>query len=158
MEQLNPSSNWLLRMAATEDGTDVSAGGLVAAAKSQSSTAELRRRIIARLIGLARRRHGLSLEEVAARCNADPLEVFQLEHAEIDLADRRVAVDLAQALAIPELSLVALTSLKPARDKRLLEAIRRFAVRSEPVVSLSDDEEEALSEFEQELAGATADD
>jgi transcriptional regulator with XRE-family HTH domain len=157
MTEMNPDAAWLRAKAKAEDNGIVSVGGLVCAlAKREVELkAHLAERVaLAKLVELRRRQYRLSAEDLARRADVDLEDVVIIERGEGTVPDPQTMHRLAQALELPEQRLLELAGLVQAKDARFREATVRFAARSEPVASLLPQEQEALEEFVELLAGS----
>jgi DNA-binding XRE family transcriptional regulator len=124
-----------------------SAGGLAA-----SISADPRRQSLGKLVELSRRRMRLSVEQLAQTANVDLAELLAIEKAEEILPEPRTIYQLAQVLRMRVEPLLELAGLAVSTSGGLTESAVRFAARSEPMDSLTSEEEAALSWFVQELS------
>jgi transcriptional regulator with XRE-family HTH domain len=105
-----------------------------------------RPRVFGQFLEYARRKAGLSLEDLAKRARVPLGELLAIERDNADPTPRTL-YQLSQALGLPFVKLQELAGLAEARDERLSEAALRFAARSEPTAQLSASEREAYEEL-----------
>jgi transcriptional regulator with XRE-family HTH domain len=158
----HPTTNtdWLLRMAAAENNTELSVGGLARELgmfeqqpESVESATIPRKGAFSRLIGLRRREQRLTVEQLAERADVELVELLDIEHGTLPAPpDVRTVYKLATTLKLPEQPLMQLAGLAQPKDDTFGEAAVRFAARSEPVDKLSREEHQALEEFVKFLA------
>lgn len=104
----------------------------------------------AQLIEYGRRKAGLSIEALAEKAKVDLEELVEIERANASPSPRTLH-QLASLLNLPAEPLAEVAGLVHSRDNKLEEAVYRFAARSEPNASLSEEEEEAYAAFVEAL-------
>lgn len=153
--KLNLSKEWYETAGSSEDGLNVTAGvrnldplitetSQYKQAMAQKESAPLP---FAKLINLQRRAHKLSMEALAEQADIDLVELYSIEHEGEFHPEPRTVFRLAETLKLPQDKLFQLSGLTVAANSRFREEAIRFAARSEPVDSLSQEEHEALCEF-----------
>lgn len=110
--------------------------------------------VFGRLIEYARRRHGLSVENLAERADVDLAAIVEIETNDRVIPEVRTVYQLAQALKLPTSKLMEVAGLATARPE-VSRAALKFAARSEPTSKLTRDEREAFDEFVKVLAEST---
>ncbi len=151
--KMNDDRNWLLAKANEEDNRIISVGGLAyrLAAEANANEEEMpeaaRRLAFARLIELSRRKQRLTVEQLAEKADVDVFQLIEIEEGEGVPPEPRTVYKLAQILNFPQDRIMVMSGLARTRDRHLTEATVRFAARSEPVSTLSPEEEEALQEY-----------
>ena len=159
---LKVSESMAQGMADLEDGCSVTAGRLDAepfsheAAERTAGPAkkEAYLAILGRLINMARRSAGLTLEQLAERADIDAREIFLIEEEAGAAPEPQVVSRLARALSLPTGKLHQLAGHVTVLDPGVSTAAYRFAARSASVQPLSADQEAALNEFVEALAEA----
>lgn len=159
MTQMNksngPPREWLLKAAEIEDSCrSLSAGGLASDLGMLSSGPSGMQLVFGRLIEYARRRHGLSVENLAERADVDLAAIVEIETNDRVIPEVRTVYQLAQALKLPTSKLMEVAGLATARPE-VSRAALKFAARSEPTSKLTRDEREAFDEFVKVLAEST---
>jgi transcriptional regulator with XRE-family HTH domain len=150
-----PNSDWLRRMADEEDRcVSVAVGGLAQELGMFEPAIGEVPHVFGRLIKLARRERGLTVEALANAANVELSEIVAIETEHDVVPKPRTVFQLAQVLKLPAPTLTELAGLAQPR-KALSEAAVRFAARSEPTTKLTEDEKEAFEEFVKVLAEAS---
>ena len=138
-----PPREWLKRAGEIEDHCrSLSVGGLASDLGMLRAVTSDVQPVFGRLIEYARRRQGLSVEELAEQADVDLAAVIEIERNDRVLPETRTVFQLAQVLALPAsrlMEVAGLASPKPEDSSRPL----RFAARSEPTAQLSHDESRA---------------
>jgi len=116
-----------------------------------SMSADPRRQSLGKFIELSRRRMRLSVEQLAEKVDVDLAELLAIEKAEDIVPEPRTLYQLAQFLRMRVEPLLELSGLVVAKSVSLTESAVRFAARSEPMDTLTKEEEEALNWFVKEL-------
>jgi len=118
----------------------------------EQAAAQRPSRALGRLVELARRRQGLSRQELAESSRVDLAEVVAIELGEMPEPEPRALFVIANVLELPPGGLMKLAGLMRTRTESLSDAAVRFAARAEPIGKLSRAEREALEEFVRVLA------
>ena len=145
-KRAGPSRDWLSRMGDLEGGCQVSVGGLAADLGLLGTPSFQRSIAFGKLIELARRDRGESLEVLAKRADLELPELLAIERGEGTPTPRTV-FQLAQVLRFNAGKLMELAGLADAKDERLRHEALLFAARSEPTAKLSREEREAFEAF-----------
>ncbi|QNN23368.1 helix-turn-helix transcriptional regulator [Planctomycetales bacterium ZRK34] len=151
IDEMNKDRGWLKKMAAAEDNSPISVGGLAAELGAPSPDEPLLLKAIApafaKLVELARRANHLTVEELAEKANIEITELLAIESGgSLDLEPRTV-FQIAKTLKLPGPKLLMLSGLAKAKSVDFDEAAVRFAAHSKGVEELSQEEHEALEEF-----------
>lgn len=149
--------DWFRHLANREDQCDsVAAAGMAEELGLLRSPRKEAPRVIGRLIELARRSRGYTVEHLAEVADVDLIEIVEIETNDHAQPSVRSIHNLAEALGLPPSKLMELSGLSVARNhSRLREAAVRFAARSETNAALNADEKEALDEFVRMLVEST---
>ena len=141
--------DWLLKMANLEDSVQsISAGGMAEGLGMLTKPEASYPRVLSRLIELARRKLGYTVEKLAEDARVDLMELVNIEDHEEYQPSVRTIYQLSSTLNLPAEKLLALAGLVEAKpNKSLGEAAIRFAARSETNAKLTRSEKEALDEF-----------
>lgn len=147
MKSNNPSRKWLLQMSDVEDTCrSISVGGMahdLGVLPKSFSEVQL---VFGRLIELARRKKGLSVEELADKADVDLAEIVDIETNIAIVPQVRTVFQLANVLDLPSARLMEVAGLAKARPE-VRSAALRFAARSESTAKLNAEEKRALEEF-----------
>jgi transcriptional regulator with XRE-family HTH domain len=144
---------WLRRMAELEDRhPSISVGGLAADLGLLHSSDPPAGLAFGRLINLARRKLGLSIEVLADKADVELSELLLIERGEDIKPSPRTVYRLAGVLKFSVGKLMELAGLAIPREPELGRAALRFAARSEPTTELTKEEREAYEEFAKALA------
>lgn len=143
------------RLAELEEGCSVTAGLLnvepfyrkVENTKARTQAQEGYLGVFSRLVNVARRNEGLSIEDLAKRADIDALELFQIEDNLDEAPEPRVVSALAKALRLPAGKLMQLVGHVSVLDPSVSGAAYRFAASSGSMQKLSREEKYALGEF-----------
>ncbi len=151
--QQKPNREWLQKMAGAEDECGiVTAGGLADEVEKLNLKKVEGPRVFGRLIEFARRKQGLSPENLANKADIDLGEMVAIENNESENIEPRTVYQLAHVLGLSPNKLIELAGLAESRDEQLNDAALRFAARSEPTTNLTEEEREAFEEFVKVLA------
>jgi transcriptional regulator with XRE-family HTH domain len=146
-EDSGPPREWLERAAEIEDRCrSLSVGGLAFDLGLLRSVTPDVQPVFGRLIEYARRKRGLSVEELAEPADVDVAAVVEIERNDRVLPEIRTVFQLAQVLDLPPGRLMEVAGLATPKPE-IRHAALRFAARSEPTSGLSHDESIALEEF-----------
>lgn len=153
--KLNLTKEWYERAGTSENDLNVTAGVYsldpLIAETSQYKQAMARKESsphpFAKLINLQRRANQLTMEALAEQADIDLVELYNIEHAEEFHPEPRTVFRLSETLKLPPDKMFQLSGLTVTTNSRFREEAIRFAARSEPVDSLSQEEHEALCEF-----------
>lgn len=152
-------SEWFRRMAEFESTCEsTSVGGFahdLGMLRPPYEATGLRRTTLGRLIELARRNAGLSLEDLAKRASVDLSDLVELESGEPDAIEPRTIFCLCESLELPKAGVMELAGLTQKRDSTLGDAAVRFAAHSKGIEKLTREERQALEEFVKDLAKAS---
>ena len=142
-----PLRDWLLYAADIEDSCrSISVGGLASDLGMLASGSSNVQPVFGRLIELARRKQGLTLEKLAEQADIDLEAIVEIETQDRVVPEVRTVYQLAQALKLPPSRLMEIAGLATPKPE-VSRAALRFAARSEPTTKLSRDERVALEEF-----------
>ena len=108
--------------------------------------------VFSRVINMARRNHGWSIEELASKADVDPLEVFTIEEDLAEAPEPRVVSSLARALRLPAGKMMQLVGHITTLDPRVSGAAMRFAASSGSMEKLTRTERLALNDFVKALS------
>lgn len=145
-KRAGPSREWLARMGDAEAGCQVSAGGLASELGFLDAPSFEPSIAFGKLVELARRDRGETVEVLAKKADLDLTELLSIERGERAPTPRSV-YQLAQVLRFNAGKLMELAGLADAKDERLREEALLFAARSEPSAKLSREEREAFEAF-----------
>lgn len=156
-DQEQPMDNeWFRRMADFESSCEsTSVGGLahdLGLLRASTEAAGLRKTALGRLIELARRNAGLSLEDLAKRASVDLGDIVELECGEPNTIDPSTIQGLCDALEPPKAGVMELAGFTQLRDSSLGHAAVRFAAHATGIQKLTREERQALEEFVKDLA------
>jgi HTH-type transcriptional regulator, competence development regulator len=142
-----PPREWLKRAGEIEDHCrSLSVGGLASdLGMLRAGTADVQP-VFGRLIEYARRKRGLSVEDLAEQAEVDLAAVVEIERNDRVLPEIRTVFQLAQVLDLPARRLMEVAGLASPKPE-ISNAALRFAAHSEPTARLSQDESRALEEF-----------
>lgn len=142
-----PSEEWLKRAAAAEDACpSFSVGGFAADLGLLPSVTTGVKSAFARLVEYARRKRGLSVEQLAEQADVDLESIVEIETKASAMPDARTVYQLAKTLRLAPNTLMEVAGLTTPRPQ-VREAALRFAARSESTARLTHEEQEALEEF-----------
>lgn len=159
---LKPANNdleWLRRMAALEDNSEISVGGLahdLGMFKARTKPELPTQAALAKLVELRRRELGLAPRELAIQADVNIQELIDLESGEITPVTTHIIAKLAKALKLPTDKLERLLETQTTEDQPLTEASTRFTAKFDPVAKLTNEEHEALIEFVRFLSTSEA--
>ena len=144
-----PSREWLLKMADLEDSVQsVAVGGMADDMGMLPDCKSDFPRVLSRLVELARRRLGYSIEKLSTVARVDLAELVRIEDDDEYQPSVRTVYQLASTLKLPAEKLLELAGLVEARaGKGLSDAAVLFAARSETNAKLTRSEKDALDEF-----------
>jgi transcriptional regulator with XRE-family HTH domain len=149
--RLDRSKDWWVKRAIAEGDTTIGAGLLardpVSEADQRAVPLEESRIAFGRFINMMRRRHGLSIEELADAAKVDASELLVIEEDLHYVPGPRTVYQLARMFDVPQPRLMQLAGLTAANDASLAEEAVRFAARSEAVHKLTPEESAALAAF-----------
>ena len=142
--------NWLEKNADRDDSFEIAAGSFsfdplpLGEASADGPTAIP---AFGRLVNLCRRKHGWTIEDLAATARIDLKEALRIEHETNYAPGPRTVYQLSTALGLPRERMLQLSGNTFVRDLGLGEQALRFAARSESVEKLNRQEHLALEEF-----------
>jgi len=144
-----PSREWLLKMADLEDSfPSVAVGGMAEEMEMLPSGSLDYPKVLSRLIELARRKLGYSIEKLAQIARVDLGELVRIEDDDEYQPSVRTVYQLATTLKLPAEKLLELAGLVKANSGQgLNDAAILFAARSETNAKLTRAEKDALDEF-----------
>ena len=144
-----PSREWLLKMANLEDSLpSVAVGGMAEEMGMLPSGGSDHPKVLSRLVELARRKIGYSIEKLAEVARVDLGELVRIEDDDEYQPSVRTVYQIAQTLKLPAEKLLELAGLvAPNSGKDLNDAAILFAARSETNAKLTRAEKDALDEF-----------
>lgn len=150
------NDEWFRRMAEFESTCEsTSVGGFahdLGMLRRPDDAVGLRKTALGRLIELARRNAGLSLEDLAKRARVELSDLVELECGEPDTVEPRTIQCLCEALELPKEGVMELAGLTQVRDSSLGHAAVRFAAHAKGIERLTREERQALEEFVKDLA------
>lgn len=156
-EKSYPHRDWLKKMADAEDQCNcVSVGGLASDLGMLRPTEPNKPRVLGHLIELTRRSRRMSIEKLADKADVDLGELLAIEQNDDSIPTQRTVFQIAKELKYSTSKLMILAGLVDDHDSSLSKAALQFAARSETTAALSENEKEALEEFVEVLADATA--
>jgi transcriptional regulator with XRE-family HTH domain len=142
-----PPREWLRQASDIEDNCrSVSVGGMAADLNMLPAPVGETHRVFGRLVEYARRKQGLTLEELAEQAEVDLAEIVEIEMHDEIVPQVRTVYNLANVLNLPSGRLLEVAGLATPRPD-VSSAALKFAARSEPTAQLSPEEREALEEF-----------
>jgi transcriptional regulator with XRE-family HTH domain len=133
-------------MGDAEAGCQVSAGGLASDLGLLGVPSFEPSIAFGKLVELARRSRGETVEVMANRAKLDLTELLSIERGE-GLPTPRSVFQLSIVLNLDAGKLMELAGLADAKDEKLKEEALLFAARSEPMAKLSKEEREAFEAF-----------
>jgi transcriptional regulator with XRE-family HTH domain len=133
-------------MGEVEAGCEVTAAGLAADLRFLGGPSVEPSIAFGKLVELARRSRGETVEALAKRAGLDLGEVLAVEMGE-GVPSARGVFQLAQAFRFNAGILMELAGLAEATNPVLRDAALRFAASSEPTAKLSPEEKEAFETF-----------
>ena len=143
------SREWLLKMAELEDSVQsIAVGGMAEEMGMVPSRNADYPRVLSRLVELARRKHGLTVEKLAESSRVELADLVRIEDDDEYQPSVRTVYQLAATLKLPAEKLLALAGLVESKPNQgLNEAAVLFAARSETNAKLTRSEKDALDEF-----------
>lgn len=108
--------------------------------------------VFSRVINMARRDHGWSIEQLADKADVEPIEVFRIEEALDEAPEPRIVSALSRALKLPAGKMMQLVGHLTVLDPKVSGAAMKFAASSGSMEKLSRTEKMALHDFVQALA------
>lgn len=149
--RLDRSKDWWVKRAIAEGDATIGAGLMardpLSEADHRAAPLEDSRIAFGRFINMMRRRHGLSIEELANAAKVDASELLVIEEDLHYVPGPRTVYQLARMFDVPQPRLMQLAGLTAANDAGLAEEAVRFAARSEAVHKLTPEESAALAAF-----------
>ena len=148
-------------LAEIEDGCSVTAGSLdveafyrkVEDTKAQATHGrEPLLSVFSRVINMARRDHGWSIEQLADKADVDAIEVFRIEEDLVEAPEPRVVSSLSRALRLPAGKMMQLVGHITVLDPKVSGAAMKFAASSGSMEKLTRTEKGALNDFVKALA------
>jgi transcriptional regulator with XRE-family HTH domain len=153
-----PDRDLLLRMGEFEDACrSISVGGMAAELGMLSPGHSEAQRAFGRLIEFARRKKGLTSEQLAARANVVLAELVEIERAEASTPEVHTVLQLAAVLELPAARLMEVAGLAMPLPE-VSQAAQKFAARAEPTAQLTREQRDALEEFVKVLVESTGGD
>lgn len=150
--KLTLTKDWVVRRAALEEDTDVAAGlaarqpSLEGSQPGAPATAEARL-ALGPLVQLTRRKHSLSMEELAADARVDLAEIVNIERDPSFRPEPRTVFKIAEVLQLPAKGLLQLSGNTTVKDEVFREEAVKFAARSASVERLTREERKTLEEY-----------
>ncbi len=108
--------------------------------------------VFSRVINMARRDHGWSIEQLAEKAGIEPIEVFRIEGALDEAPEPRIVSSLSRALKLPAGKMMQLVGHLTVLDPKVSGAAMKFAASSGSMEKLSPSEKAALNNFVKALA------
>lgn len=149
MKTINEDA-WIMQAAEEEANAFVSAGrltGFTHAPDAISTEAYATRVSFAKFMELARLQLRLTKEQFSTKTNVPLSEIVCIEEDDAYQPSLRTIHMLAKFLKVSHMKLLALAGLAQAKDAGFNAAAVRFAAKSEPIRSLTKEEQEAFDEF-----------
>jgi transcriptional regulator with XRE-family HTH domain len=149
------AKDWLLSRAPREEGLEIGAGSLrhLSRVEAQHPTepedvATIEQRLsFGHFVGLMRRKHGWTIQQLAQRAEVDPGELLVIERDPRHEAELSTVHGLAKTLDVPPKRLIKMAGLAEDRSSRLAEAAVAFAASAGPAAPLTEQEEIALQTY-----------
>ena len=146
------TKEWLIRRAAIENGIDVAAGLLarhpsVEELQSGAPSSSETRLALGPLVELMRRKHRMSMEELAEKARVDLAEIVSIERDPSFQPEPRTVYQIAAALGLPSKGLLQISGNTVTKDQAFRDQAVRFAARSGSIERLSREEQRALDEY-----------
>lgn len=141
---------WIEQKAAEEDGAFVSAGCITLAVEPISvitSDTLAARLSLSRFVQLARLKLRLTKEQFAGKTKIPLKELVCIEDDDQYTPTLGTVHKLAEFLKVSHVKLLTLAGLAQAKDASFNDAAVKFAAMSEPIRTLSREEQEAFDEF-----------
>lgn len=151
--KLERSKEWWMARARREGDADIGAGLLAfdpvleGRPVATPGFAEETRIAFGKFVNLMRRRHGLSMEQLAQTADLDASELLVIEDDVHYMPEPRTIYKLAQTFQVSQRRLMQLAGLTAANDASFRDEAVRFAARSEAVQKLTPEESAALEAF-----------
>lgn len=114
---------------------------------NQTASGEDTRIAFGKFVNLMRRRHGLSMEQLASTADLEASELLIIEGDGHYFPEPRTVFKLAQTFGVSQQRLMQLSGLTAANDAGFRQEAVRFAARSEAVQKLTKEEITALEAF-----------
>lgn len=141
---------WIMQKAEEEGNASVSAGrmsGFAPTSDTLNTAAFATRVSFAKFMELARLRLRLTKEQFSTKTNVPLCDIVCIEEDDDYQPSLRTIHLLAQFLKVSHMKLLALAGLAQTKDEGFNEAAVRFAAKSEPIRTLTKEEQEAFDEF-----------
>ncbi len=152
------NSEWLRRMADAEDecGGAISVGGFAhdLGLLQPAEHNPLRQTALGKLVEFARRKNGMSLEDLARRADIELADLVAIEQGGVVAIEPRTVCQLCIALELPQAGVMELAGLTQRRGSPLGAAAVRFTAHARGLEKLSSEERRALDDFVKDLAKA----
>ena len=152
--KIEMSKEWCVRMAQYEGDAEIGAGQLAIdpvfdgdPIAAEASDEEGPNVAFGRFVNLMRRRHGMSLEQLADDADVDMADLVEIESDPRHKPELRTAYQLANYFKVSRSGLMQVAGLASPKDVRLLDEGVRFAARAEPTAELTPEEGAALEAF-----------
>jgi transcriptional regulator with XRE-family HTH domain len=150
---IDRDDNWVLRMAAAEEGQSIEVGGLYGKYRVGGTNAS--RRSLGKFLELSRRQLRLTLEELATNAQVTLSDVVALESGNGGPQHAQALTRLSHFLKVDADPLLELAGLKTAANRQLEKAALEFTARTEPTTPLDPHEKAALEKFLAEAWGGS---
>jgi transcriptional regulator with XRE-family HTH domain len=146
------TEEWCMNMAQLEGDADIGAGFLAIDPVFDGELMEQRAQdepavAFGRFVRLMRRSRGLSIEKLADDADVDIGELVSIEDDPHFKPEVRTVYQLSIVFDVQRANLLQIAGLTQPKNERIYEEAVRFAARSEPVVALTREEQEALETF-----------
>jgi HTH-type transcriptional regulator, competence development regulator len=146
---------WLLDRAHLEEGLEIGAGAPrylampapAHIADGEELTTIEQRLAFGRFVALMRRKHGWSVQQLAAKADTEPGEILVIENDPHYESELSTVVGLAETFGVPPKNLIKMAGLAEDRSMQLREEGLRFAASAESRAPLTADEEQALQTY-----------
>src|SRR5438034_9678026 len=147
--KLQVTPEWCLAMARLEGDLEVGSGRRAPSDELDTEVLAVPETRIAfgRLVRLIRRKHGLSIEQLAEQTSLDLGELLRIEEDHQHVPEPRTVYRLAGTFDLPRQPLMQLAGLAVPKTVVFRTQAIKFAARSESVQALTAEEQQALEEF-----------
>lgn len=152
--KIEMSKQWCVQMAQHEGDVEIGAGRMAIdpvfdgdPIAVEASYEEGPNIAFGRFVNLMRRRHGMSLEQLADGADVDMADLVEIESDPRHKPELRTTYQLANYFKVSRSGLMQVAGLASPKDMRLLNEGVRFAARAEPTAELTPEENAALEAF-----------
>jgi transcriptional regulator with XRE-family HTH domain len=152
--KLQVTPEWCLAMARREGDLEVGVGPRAPSEELDAGVLAVPETRIAfgRLVCLLRRKHGLSIEQLAEQTSLDLADLLRIEEDHQHVPEPRTVYRIAGTFHLPRQPLMQLAGLAVPKSVVFRNQAVKFAARSESVQALTAEEQQALEEFVRALS------